>query len=138
LTHPIPLAAVFEDLASLRRAAFGLGGSRRGAFLGRMERLDTERRDAESMKHRDLELLKARAALEGAWAVEIEKMIALRKAGTVEAKAAVEAARNATTRIVLHIEAQRAETPDGLKLKARAGQWRRNGEPHPRRLEARA
>jgi hypothetical protein len=45
MTHPIPLTAVFEDLSSLRRAAFG-----RGAFLGRMEQLDATRGDAAESK----------------------------------------------------------------------------------------
>jgi uncharacterized protein YhaN len=141
MTHPISLTAVFEDLSRLQKAAVGLGGSRRRAFLARMERLDGRRREtvgSDQSMHLDIELLKAREALEEAWAVEIEKMIALRKTGTLEAKAAVEAARNATARIVMQIEAQRAETADGLKAKARAGQRRRNGAPNPPRRDARA
>jgi hypothetical protein len=136
MMRPAPHVAVFEDLSSLRR---GLSGFRRGVFVRRMERLDAARGDvAGSDEHLDLELLEAHEALEGAWAIEIQTMIALRKTRTLEAKAAVEAARNATTLIVMQIEAQRAKTPGGLKVKARAGQWRRHGEPNPRRIEARA
>ena len=142
MTHPISLDAGFEDLSRLQKsAALALRGARRNAFLARMERLDAQRQE-ESMEtkpqHLDRDLLKAREALDTAWAVEIEKMIAMRKTGTLEARAAAEAARDATARIVLHIEAQRAATGDGLKVKARAALWRRNGEPYARRAEARA
>jgi hypothetical protein len=140
MTHPISLAADFEDLSRLQKSAFGLRGARRSAFFARMEGLDAKRRatsENENPVNLDTALLNAREALENAWAVEIEKMIAMRRAGTPEARAAVEAARNVTARIVMHIEAQRAVTAEGVKVKARAALWRRNGEPAPRRTESR-
>jgi len=67
--------------------------------------------------------------LDNAWAVEVEKMILMKRTRTSEASADFEAAKHVTRRIVLKIEMLHASTAEGFKVKARAALWRRNGEP---------
>jgi len=76
----------------------------------------------------DAHLLAAGEALEAAWQAEIRAMIAARRGGA-EALAAARTARGESEAIVRRIEAARALTLDGLKVKARAESWRRDGEP---------
>jgi len=100
-----------------------------------MARLDAKQRESRAIdanatsEHLDLELLKARDALDNSWAIEIEKMVAMKRTGTSQACADYEAARNVTKRIVLRIEMLHAATTEGFKVKTRAALWRRNGEP---------
>jgi hypothetical protein len=77
---------------------------------------------------RDAQLIEDGAALEAAWQGELRSMIAARRGGA-EDKAAARAVRAASEAIVRRIEAARALTLDGLKVKARAESWRRDGEP---------
>ncbi len=76
----------------------------------------------------DAQLIEDGAALEAAWQGELRSMIAARRGGA-EDKAAARAVRAASEAIVRRIEAARALTLDGLKVKARAESWRRDGEP---------
>jgi hypothetical protein len=80
-------------------------------------------------RHMDFRLLKERAALDKAWLVEVTALIRHRRLGTPEAEAAAEAARAATSVVVQRIDALKASTLDGLRVKARADLWRRRGEP---------
>ena len=76
----------------------------------------------------DANLLADGEALEAAWQVEIRAMIAARRGGA-QVVAAARAARGESEAIVGRIEAARALTLDGLKVKARAESWRRDGAP---------
>jgi len=76
----------------------------------------------------DAHLIADGEALEAAWQAELRAMIAARRGGA-EALAAARAARGESEAIVGRIEAARALTLDGLKVKARAESWRRDGEP---------
>jgi hypothetical protein len=72
----------------------------------------------------DAHLIADGEALEAAWQAELRAMIAARRGG-----AEALAARADSEAIVRRIEAARALTLDGLKVKARAESWRRDGEP---------
>ena len=76
----------------------------------------------------DARLLADGEALEAAWQVELRAMIAVRRGGA-QAVATAQAARSASEAIVMRIEATRALTLDGHKVKARAESWRRDGVP---------
>jgi len=76
----------------------------------------------------DANLLADGEALEAAWQGEIRAMIAARRGGD-QAVTAARAARAASEAIVARIEATRALTLDGHKVKARAESWRRDGVP---------
>jgi hypothetical protein len=76
----------------------------------------------------DANLLADGEALEAAWQVEIRAMIAARRGGA-QVVAAARAARAESEAIVARIEAARALTLDGHKVKARAESWRRDGAP---------
>ena len=76
----------------------------------------------------DFHLLADGEALEAAWQTEIRLMIVARRGGA-EARAAARAARTDCEEIVGRIERARALTLDGLKVKARAESWRRDGQP---------
>ena len=80
-------------------------------------------------RHLDFRLLRERAALEKAWLVEVTALIRQKRVGTAEAEAAAETARAATAVVVRRIDALKASTLDGLRVKARADLWRRRGEP---------
>ena len=71
----------------------------------------------------DAHLIADGEALEAAWQAELRAMIAARRGGA-EALAAARAARDESEAIVGRIEAARALTLDGLKVKARAESWR--------------
>ena len=77
----------------------------------------------------DAELLEAGEAFEAAWIREVATLIAAKKLKTPEAEAAARSARASTARLAARIEGIGAMTLDGLKVKARAILWRRNGEP---------
>jgi hypothetical protein len=100
----------------------------------RMERFGT-RRDATrtgsvnaAPQPLDAQLIADGDALEATWQQELRAMIAARRGGAEE-KAAARAIRAASEEIVVRIESARALTLDGLKVKARAESWRRDGEP---------
>ncbi len=76
----------------------------------------------------DARLLADGEALEAAWQAELRAMIAARRGGA-QAVAAARAVRAECEAIVARIEAARALTLDGLKVKARAESWRRDGAP---------
>jgi len=76
----------------------------------------------------DAHLIADGEALEAAWQAEIRAMIAARRGGA-QAVAAAQAARAQSEAIVTRIEATRALTLDGHKVKARAESWRRDGAP---------
>jgi len=76
----------------------------------------------------DAHLIADGEALEAAWQAEIRLMIAARRGGG-EARTAAQAARGESEAIVRRIEAARALTLDGHKVKARAESWRRDGAP---------
>ena len=76
----------------------------------------------------DAHLIADGEALEAAWQAEIRAMIAARRGGA-EAVSTARAARGESEALVRRIEAARALTLDGLKVKARAESWRRDGAP---------
>ena len=106
-----------------------------GTLFGRVERLEARRkRYAPSAvmappRALDAALLEQGGAFERAWAKEIATLIALKRSDTPEARFAARRARAATERLAERIETARAVSLDGLKVKARAILWRRNGEP---------
>ncbi len=53
----------------------------------------------------------------------------MKRSDTPEARFAARRARATTARLATRIETARAVSLDGLKVKARAILWRRNGEP---------
>jgi hypothetical protein len=132
MTTSITLSPDFQDLSSLRKFAWRFDRSERNRFLNRMARLDAERDNrpiASAPGPGDLDLAIQRRALDQAWAVEVHALILVRRTRTAEALATAKAAREATARIVRRIEATPASTAEGVKAKARAALWRRNGEP---------
>lgn len=78
----------------------------------------------------DAHLLADGEALEAAWQAELRTMIAARR-GSAEALVEAQAARDECEAIVGRIEAARALTLDGLKVKARAQSWRSDGTSVP-------
>jgi hypothetical protein len=76
----------------------------------------------------DAHLLADGDALEAAWQRELRSMIGARRGGA-QAVATARAARAESEAIVTRIEATRALTLDGHKVKARAESWRRDGAP---------
>jgi len=100
----------------------------------RMDRLGARRDSARSAPFEapplplDFHLLADGEALEAAWQGELRAMIAARRGGA-EARTAAREARAESEAIVRRIEQARALTLDGLKVKARAESWRRDGEP---------
>lgn len=107
----------------------------RGAHFRRWEQFDTKRSGARTgavaspPQHLDARLLEDGEALEIAWGYEITTLIAKRRLKTPEADALANEARAAAALVVGRIEAANALTLDGLKVKARALLWTRNGEP---------
>ena len=107
----------------------------RGAYFRRMEQFDARRNGARTgavtspPQHLDARLLEDGEALEIAWGYEITTLIAKKRLKTPEADAVANAARAAAALVVARIEAAKALTLDGLKVKARAILWTRNGEP---------
>ena len=105
------------------------------ALFRRLERIEARRGGgrtsavASLARRRDAELLAHGGAFEAAWARELATLIEMKRAKTPEAEALARSARAATARIAAKIEATAATTLDGLKVKARAILWRRNGEP---------
>ena len=75
----------------------------------------------------DAPLLADGEALEAAWQAELRAMIAARRGGA-EALVAARAARDQCEAIIGRIEAARALTLDGLKVKTRAQSWRSDGK----------
>jgi hypothetical protein len=106
-----------------------------GTLFGRVERLEARRRryapSAVMAPPRALDaaLLEQGRAFERAWAKEVGTLIALKRNDTAEARFAARRARAATERLAARIETARAVSLEGLKVKARAILWRRNGEP---------
>jgi hypothetical protein len=105
------------------------------AFYRRMERFDARLRGvrtdamAPPPRHLDARLFEEGQALETAWAYEVAALIARKKLNAPEADAAAKAARAATAAVAARIEAMRAVTLEGLKIKSRVLLWRRYGEP---------
>jgi len=105
------------------------------ALFRRVERFDARRSRGRtgavtsSPRRLDAELLEHGRAFEAAWACELTTLIEMKKLKTPESEAAARAARAATAAAAARIEATCAITLDGLKVKARAILWRRNGEP---------
>ena len=105
------------------------------ALFRRLERLEARRRGGRSgavtssTRRTDAELLEQGKAFEAAWAREVTTLIELKRQRTPDAEAVAESARAAAAGIAARIQTARATTLDGLKVKARAILWRRNGEP---------
>lgn len=106
-----------------------------GALFGRIERFEARRNRGRTAavtsppRRLDAKLLEQGDDFETAWAYEVATLIAMKRLNTPEADAMARSARAATARLARKIEAARAITMDGLKVKARAILWRRNGEP---------
>jgi hypothetical protein len=106
-----------------------------GALFGRVERLEAYRRrrdpgaQAAPPRPLDAALLEKGAAFELAWAEEVAALIALKRRETAETHLMARRARAASARLAERIETMRAVGLAGLKVKARAILWRRNGEP---------
>ncbi len=105
-----------------------------GALFGRIERIEARRQrrwpaPAAAPQRLDQELLADGAAFEAAWEREIAALIALKRQTTPQTLRAASATRAETERLAARIEAAHCGTLDGLKVKARAQLWRRNGEP---------
>ena len=100
-----------------------------------MERFKARRNSARdgavtsAPQHLDARLLEEGEALEDAWSYEIATLIAKKRLRTPEADAVADAARAACALVVGRIEKATAMTLDGMKVKARAILWTRNGEP---------
>ena len=105
------------------------------ALFRRLERFEARRRGGRSgavtssARRTDAELLEQGKAFEAAWASEVTTLIELKRRRTPDAEAVAESARAAAAHIAARIQTARATTLDGLKVKARAILWRRNGEP---------
>lgn len=104
------------------------------ALFGRAERLEARRNrrwtaPVATPQRLDHELLEDGGAFEAAWAKEIAALIALKRRAMPQAQAIADETRAETERLAARIEAARCRTFDGLKVKARAQLWRRNGEP---------
>ncbi|MGO4871551.1 MAG: hypothetical protein ACLPGW_13240 [Roseiarcus sp.] len=105
------------------------------ALFGRVERFDARRNRGRTgavtstPRHLDAELLDHGRAFEAAWAHELATLIEMKRLRTAEAEAVARSAREATAAVAAKIEMACAITLDGLKVKARAILWRRNGEP---------
>jgi hypothetical protein len=105
------------------------------ALFGRIERFEARRNRGRTgavtspPQRLDAKLLEEGEDFEAAWAYEVATLIAAKRLNTPEAAAMARSARAATARVAARIEAARAITLDGLKVKARAILWRRNGEP---------
>jgi hypothetical protein len=105
------------------------------ALFGRVERFEARRNRGRTgavtspPRRLDAKLLREGGDFEAAWAYEVATLIAMKRLNTPEADAIARSARAATARVAARIEAARAITLDGLKVKARAILWRRNGEP---------
>ena len=127
------LAAATSFRASIRTAAAPSLQSHE-LLQRRMDRFGPRRDAARSAplesppQPLDAHLIADGEALEAAWQAELRAMIAARRGGA-EAPAAARAARGESEAIVGRIEAARALTLDGLKVKARAESWRRDGAP---------
>ena len=106
-----------------------------GTLFGRVERLEARRkRYAPSAvmappRALDAALLRYGVAFERAWVEEVAALIALKRSDTPQARFAARRARARTARLAERIETARAASLAGLKVKARALLWRRNGEP---------
>lgn len=129
------VAMDYERRPSSRIIANGHKQINRGAQLRRWEQFDTKRNGARigavtsPPQHLDARLLEDGEALEIAWGYEITTLIAKKRLKTPEAEAVANEARAAAALVVGRIEAASALTLDGLKVKARALLWTRNGEP---------
>ncbi len=105
------------------------------ALFRRLERFEARRNGERTSavtslaRRRDAELLEQGGAFEAAWAHELATLIEMKRLKTPEAEALARSARAATALIAARIETTCATTLDGLKVKARAILWRRNGEP---------
>ena len=77
----------------------------------------------------DAALLRHGGAFEQAWVEEVAALIVLKRSDTPQARLAARRARIATAQLAERIETARAVSLAGLKIKARAILWRRNGEP---------
>ena len=105
------------------------------ALFRRLERFEArcggERTSAVTSlaRRRDAELLEQGEAFEAAWAHELVTLIEMKRLKTPQAEALARTARATTALIAAKIERTSATTLDGLKVKARAILWRRNGEP---------
>ncbi len=105
------------------------------ALFGRIERFEARRNVGRSgavtstPRRLDAKLLEEGQDFEAAWAYEVATLITMKRLATPEAGSVARSARAATARLAARIEAARAITLDGLKVKARAILWRRNGEP---------
>lgn len=106
-----------------------------GALFGRVEQFEARRRRGgpgaliAPPRPLDAALLEQGDAFERAWAEELTALIALKRRDTRETRFAARRARAATARLAARIETTRAVSLAGLKVKARAILWRRNGEP---------
>jgi hypothetical protein len=106
-----------------------------GTLFGRVERLEARRRRyapsaiVAPPRALDAALLEQGRAFERAWAKEVATLIALKRNDRAEARFAARRARAACERLAERIELTGAVSLDGLKVKARAILWRRNGEP---------
>jgi hypothetical protein len=103
------------------------------AFLKRMERLSARRNGppaaALAPQNPDADLLREGRALETAWRYEVAALMVMKRLNTPEVRIIAGSARTATEAVVRRIEAARAMTRGGLKVKLRAILWRRDGEP---------
>ena len=106
-----------------------------GTLFGRVERFEARRKRyapsaiTAAPRALDAALLEQGCAFERAWAKEIATLIAFKRNDMPEARFAARRARATTARLAERIERARAVSLDGLKVKARAILWRRNGEP---------
>ncbi len=125
----------YERRSSSNLAARARQEINKGAHSRRMEQFDARRNGARTgavtspPQHLDARLLEDGEALEAAWAYEIATLIAKKRLRTPEAEAVANEARAAAALVVRRIEAAKALTLDGLKVKTRAILWTRNGEP---------
>jgi hypothetical protein len=136
MTKALPLSAEFESERSPPTSLSTWEQLGRSIVSRRVDRLGIFRRNNRSSvksapKHLDAALLRDLQSLDEAWSRELTALIEMKRERTPQAVATAEATRAGTARVVAKIEAAKAMTFDGLKVKARAALWRRHGEPLP-------
>lgn len=136
MTKALSISAEYESERSPPTSLSNWEHLGRSTVSRRLDRLSLLRRTNRSPiksvpQHLDADLLGELHALDDNWSRELTALIEMKRERTPEAVAAAEITRAATARIVLRIEAAKAMTFDGLKVKARAALWRRHGEPLP-------
>jgi hypothetical protein len=136
MTKALSLSAEYESERSPPTSLSNWEQLGRSTVSRRVDRLSLLRRNTrlpvQSVpQHLDADLLRELQNLDDTWSRELSALIEMKRERTPETVATAEISRAATARVVARIEAAKAMTFDGLKVKTRAALWRRHGEPLP-------